>query len=127
MEKIDFDILLATIPSTNDRQDVSLVEGSYTIAQQIKNIVLLNKSENSFNQGLGTDIQNLLSGNLVDVYLAVDQINTAIIYSIQNIYNVRTRITNNLGILDIRVRYDYRTKTSSTPNQEVTIRMDTNI
>ena len=127
MEKIDFDILLATIPSTNDRQDVSLVEGSYTIAQQIKNIVLLNKSENSFNQALGTDIQNLLSGNLVDVYLAVDQINTAIIYSIQNIYNVRTRITNNLGILDIRVRYDYRTKTSSTPNQEVTIRMDTNI
>jgi hypothetical protein len=127
MEKIDFDILLATISSVNERKDVALVQGSYTIAQQIKNIVLLNKSENSFNPALGTDIQTLLSGNLVDVYLAVDQINTAIIYSIQNIYNVRTKITNSLGILDIRVRYDYRTKTSSTPNQEVTIIMDTNI
>ena len=127
MDKIDFDILLTTIPSVNVRQDVSLVAGSYSTAQQIKNIVLLNRSENSFNYALGTNIQTFLSGNVVDAYLVVDQINTAISYSIQNIYNVRTRITNNLGILDIRVKYDYRTKTSSTPNQEVTIRMDTNI
>ena len=125
MEKIDFDILLATIPSANDRQDVSLVAGSYTIAQQIKNIVLLNKSENSFNYVLGTDIQTFLTGNMLDAYLAVDQINTAISYSIQNIYNVRTKINNNLGILTIRVRYDYNTKTSISPNQEVTITMDT--
>jgi hypothetical protein len=126
MDKIDFDILLATISSVNDRQDVALVEGSYTIAQQIKNIVLLNKSENSFNYVLGTDIQTFLTGNMLDAYLAVDQINTAISYSIQNIYKVRTKITNNLGILTIRVRYDYSTKTSFSPNQEVTITMDTN-
>lgn len=126
MNKIDFDILLSTIPSANDRQDVALVEGSYNIAQQIKNVVLLDRAENSFNYVLGTDIQTFLTGNMLDAYLAVDQINTAIAYSIQNIYNVRTKINNNLGILTIRVRYDYRTKTSISPNQEVTIIMDTN-
>lgn len=126
MDKIDFDILLATIPTVNDRRDVALVAGSYATAQQIKNIVLLNRSENSFNYALGTNIQTFLSGNVVDAYLVVDQINTAIAYSIQNIYNIRTKITKNGGILTIKVTYDRRIKTSSTPNQEVTITMDTN-
>jgi hypothetical protein len=126
MDKIDFDILLATIPTVNDRRDVALVAGSYATAQQIKNIVLLNRSENSFNYALGTNIQTFLSGNVVDAYLVVDQINTAITYSIQNISKVRTKITKNGNILTIRVKYDYSTKTSSTPNQEVTITMDTN-
>ena len=126
MEKIDFDILLTTIPSVNVRQDVSLVAGSYTTAQQIKNIVLLNRSENSFNYALGTNIQTFLSGNVVDAYLVVDQINTAISYSIQNISKVRTKITKNGNILTIVVKYDYYTKTSSSPNNQVTITMDTN-
>ena len=124
MEKIDFDILLATIPTVNDRRDVALVAGSYTTAQQIKNIVLLNRSENSFNYALGTNIQTFLSGNVVDAYLVVDQINTAISYSIQNISKVRTKITKNGNILTIVVKYDYYTKTSSSPN-EATITMDT--
>lgn len=126
MDKIDFDILLATITSVNNRQDVSLVAGSYSTAQQIKNIVLLNRSENSFNYALGTNIQTFLSGNVVDAYLVVDQINTAISYSIQNIHKIRTKITKNGGILTIKVTYDRTTKTSFSPNQEVTITMDTN-
>jgi len=126
MDKIDFDILLSTIPSANNRQDVALVEGSYNIAQQIKNVVLLDRNENSFNSSLGTDIKTFFMGNLSHVYIVVDKINTAIQYAIKNINNIRTRIYNNGGILTIVIKYDYSTKTSSTPNQQVTITMDTN-
>jgi len=126
MDKIDFDILLTTIPSANDRQDVALVEGSYNIAQQIKNVVLLDRSENSFNYALGTNIKSFLMGNLSNVYIVVDQINTAITYAVKNVNKVRTRIYNNAGILTIVVKYDYYTKTSSSVNNQVTITMDTN-
>jgi hypothetical protein len=126
MDKIDFDILLTTIPSANDRQDVALVEGSYNIAQQIKNVVLLDRSENSFNYALGTNIKSFLMGNLSNVYIVVDQINTAITYAVKNVNKVRTRIYNNGGILTIVVKYDYSTKTSSSVNNQVTITMDTN-
>ena len=126
MNKIDFDILLSTIPSANDRQDVALVEGSYNIAQQIKNVVLLDGAENTFNYGLGTNIKSFLMGNLSNLYIVVDKINTAITYSVKNVNKVRTRIYNNGGILTIVVKYDYYTKTSSSPNNQVTITMDTN-
>lgn len=126
MNKIDFDILLSTIPSANDRQDVALVEGSYNIAQQIKNVVLLDRAENTFNYGLGTNIKSFLMGNLSNLYIVVDKINTAITYSVKNVNKVRTRIYNNGGILTIVVKYDYYTKTSSSPNNQVTITMDTN-
>jgi hypothetical protein len=126
MDKIDFDILLTTIPSANDRQDVALVEGSYNIAQQIKNVVLLDRSENSFNYALGTNIKSFLMGNLSNVYIVVDQINTAITYAVKNVNKVRTRKYNNGGILTIVVKYDYYTKTSSSVNNQVTITMDTN-
>lgn len=126
MNKIDFDILLSTIPSANDRQDVALVEGSYNIAQQIKNVVLLDRAENTFNYGLGTNIKSFLMGNMSNVYIVVDQINTAITYSVKNVNKVRTTLYNNSGILTIVVKYDYYTKTSSSPNNQVTITMDTN-
>ena len=126
MNKIDFDILLSTIPSANDRQDVALVEGSYNISQQIKNVVLLDRAENTFNYGLGTNIKSFLMGNLSNLYIVVDKINTAITYSVKNVNKVRTRIYNNGGILTIVVKYDYYTKTSSSPNNQVTITMDTN-
>jgi hypothetical protein len=126
MDKIDFDILLTTIPSANDRQDVALVGGSYNIAQQIKNVVLLDRSENTFNYSLGTNIKTFLMGNLSNVYIVIDQINTAITYAVKNVNKVRTRIYNNGGILTIVVKYDYYTKTSSSVNNQVTITMDTN-
>ena len=107
MNKIDFDILLSTIPSANDRQDVALVEGSYNIAQQIKNVVLLDRAENTFNYGLGTNIKSFLMGNLSNLYIVVDKINTAITYSVRNVNKVRTRIYNKWGILTNCVKCDY--------------------
>lgn len=126
MDKIDFDILLSTIPSANDRQDVALITGSYNIAQQIKNVVLLDRAENTFNYSLGTNIKTFLNGNMSNLYIVVDQINRAIEYAVKNVYKVRTKITNNSGILTIVVKYDYSTKTASSSSNVVTITMDTN-
>ncbi len=125
--KIDFDILLTTIQSANDRQDVALVSGIYNTAQQIKNVVLMNRSDNAFNYSLGTDINSFLSGNMTNAWVAVDAINTSVSYAVRDVYNIRTKIVNNTGTLTIIIKFDYKTKTAYSPNNAVTITMDTNI
>jgi hypothetical protein len=125
--KIDFDILLTTIQSANDRQDVALVSGIYNTAQQIKNVVLMSRSDNAFNYSLGTDINSFLSGNMANAWIAVDTINTSVTYAVKDVYNIKTKIVKDQGTLVITIKFDYKTKTAFSPNNAVTITMDTNI
>ena len=123
MDKLDFDILLSKISSTNGLQDVALVSGLASATQQIKNIVHLNQSDKPFNPSVAANLQSIFLQNFTNI-VAIDRINSVISNAIPNVFNVGSSIQVINNIPNVKVTFGYRSLTSTSVNNQITIKLD---
>jgi hypothetical protein len=128
MQKVDFDILLTPSASTNNLKDISLVQGLASVAQQIKNVVSMSAKEIPFSSVIGSNVQDYISKNrLYDIFLN-ESINSSVAYAIKDIFNLSSTIStseNTPGIVTITIKFDYKTRTTQSRNNIVTVEVRT--
>ena len=128
MEKIDFEILLTPSASTSTAKDISLVKGMSLVAQQIKNIVSMGDKELPFSKLIGSSIQNYILKNKLSSIFLNESINSSIKYSIKDIFNISSSISQQSGkpgILTVSIRFDYKNKNFESKNNLVTVEVTT--
>jgi hypothetical protein len=128
MQKVDFDILLTPSASTSNLKDISLVQGLASVAQQIKNVVSMSAKEIPFSSVIGSNVQDYISKNrLYDIFLN-ESINSSVAYAIKDIFNLSSTIStseNTPGIVTITIKFDYKTRTTQSRNNIVTVEVRT--
>lgn len=127
MEKIDFDILLLPSVTTSELKDISLVTGLAAIGQQIKNVVSMNEKELPFSQLMGANVLDYVAQNRANNIFLNESVNSALAYSLKNIYNVSSTFQNGEipGTFIINVKFDYKTRTNLYQNNRVSITLNT--
>lgn len=127
MEKIDFDILLLPSVTTSELKDISLVTGLAAIGQQIKNVVSMNEKELPFSQLMGANVLDYVAQNKANNIFLNESVNSALGYSLKNIYNVSSTFQNGEtpGTFIINVKFDYKTRTNLYQNNRVSITLNT--
>jgi hypothetical protein len=130
MQKVDFDILLTPSASTSNLKDISLVQGLASVAQQIKSVVSMSAKEIPFSSVVGANVQDYISKNrLYDIFLN-ESINSSVAYAVKDIFNLSSAISiseNNPGIVKIIIKFDYKTRTTQSSNNTVTVEVTTTI
>lgn len=116
MPKIDFSILLEPVAGATTLKDIALVSDLYSVAQQIKNIVLSNTKERPFNPkvGVNQDSLNISSLSDFDTMRYKTRVLAAILYLIKNITDIKVVITKQSYETLITVQYTYITTSRQT-------------
>jgi hypothetical protein len=130
MQKVDFDILLTPSASTSNLKDISLVQGLASVAQQIKSVVSMSAKEIPFSSVIGANVQDYISKNrLYDIFLN-ESINSSVAYAVKDIFNLSSTISsseNTPGIITITIKFDYKTRTTQSSNNIVTVEVTTTL